>query len=80
MGVWRARIHQVPVNPQHELWQKALAWQKTLPNYTTDPSALAQVEAKAHPKILEYIQYYHTEVEGTKHVQYLRPEDGVPVE
>ena len=80
MGWWRARIHQVPVNPHHELWSSALTWQKTLPNYAPDPAAIAPVEAKAHPKIINYIQKYHTEIEGTKHVQYLRPEDGVPME
>jgi hypothetical protein len=58
----------------------ALTWQKTLPNYAPDPAAIAAVEAKAHPKIIKYLQKFHTEVAGTKHVQYLRPEDGVPME
>ena len=79
MGWWRARLHQVPVNPQSEMWQDALTWQKTLPNYEPDAAALAQIEAKNRPKIIEYLQGYQTEVAGTKHVLYLRPEDGVPV-
>jgi hypothetical protein len=77
MGWWRARLHQVPVNPQSEMWQDALTWQKTLPNYTPDQGALAQIEAENHAKIMEYLQHYQTEVAGTKYVQYLRPEDGV---
>jgi hypothetical protein len=79
-GWWRARLHQVPINPQHEMWQDALTWQKTLPTYKPDAAALAQIEAKNHPKIIEYLQQYHTEVDGTKYVQYLRPEDGIVVE
>jgi hypothetical protein len=78
MGWWRGRVHQVPINQYHELWSDALTWQKTLPNYKPDPSAIAMVEAKNHPKIMKYLQKYHTEIEGTKHVLYLRPEDGVP--
>lgn len=77
MGWWRARLHQVPVNPQHEMWQDALTWQKTLPNYKPDPAALAQIEAKNHPKIIKYLQEYHTEIAGSKYVHYLRPEDGI---
>jgi len=80
MGMWRGRLHQVPVNQYHELWSDALIWQKTLSNYAPDPAALAPVEAKAHPRIIKYIQKYHTEIAGTKHVQYLRPEDGVVME
>jgi hypothetical protein len=80
MGWWRGRVHQVPVNQYHELWSNVLTWQKTLPNYVPDPAAIAAVEAKNHPKIIEYLQQYHTEIAGTKHVLYLRPEDGVPVE
>ena len=80
MGMWRGRVHQVPVNQHHELWSDALIWQKTLPNYAPDPEAFAAVEAKNHPKIIKYLQKYHTEIAGTKHVKYLRPEDGVPME
>lgn len=80
MGGWRIRVHQIPVNPSHELWQDALTWQKTLPNYTVEKSALAQIEAEGHAKIIKYIDKYHTKIVGTKHVKYLRPEDGVPVE
>ena len=79
MGWWRGRIHQVPVKKDDPLWEQALTWQKTLPNYTFDPSALAKIEAKSKDKILEYLDYYDREVKGTKHVKYLRPEDGVPV-
>ena len=80
MGGWRARIHQIPVNPNHELWQDALTWSKTLPNYTFEKAGLDKLQAKGNEKILEYLQYYKTEVAGTKHVLYLRPEDGVPME
>ena len=80
MGFWRARIHQIPVNPNHELWQNTMTWKDTLPNYEPDPAAIAPVEAKAHPKIIDYIQKYHTKIAGTKHVKYLRPEDGVLLE
>ena len=80
MGVWRGRVHQVPINQYHELWPDALTWQRTLPNYVPDPEAIASVEAKNHPKIIKYLQKYHTEIAGTKHVKYLRPEDGVPME
>jgi hypothetical protein len=80
MGFWRARIHQVPLNPEHELWQEALTWSKTLPNYTFDKAGLDELQTKGHDKILEYLQDYNTEVAGTKHVLYLRPEDGVPIE
>lgn len=80
MGWWRGRIHQVPVNKDHPLWEQALTWQKTLPNYTFDRSALAEIEAKKQTKILKYLKYYDSEVKGTKHVMYLRPEDGVPVD
>ena len=79
-GRWRARLHHVPVNPQHEMWRDALTWQKTLPSYKPDPAALAQIEAKNHPKIIDYLQKYPTEVAGTKYVQYLRPDDGIPME
>jgi hypothetical protein len=77
VGWWRGRLHQVPLSPHHELWSSALTWEKTLPNYTFDQTYLAKEEAKGHAKITEYIQYYRTEVEGTKHVQYLRPYDGI---
>jgi hypothetical protein len=40
---------------------------------------MTAVEAKNHPKIIKYLQEYHTEIAGTKYVHYLRPEDGVPV-
>ena len=80
MGWWRARLHQVPINPQHEMWQDALTWQKTLPNYKPDAAALAEIEAKNHDKITEYLQNYQNEVAGTKYVQYLKPEDGIPLE
>ncbi len=80
MGGWRARVHQIPVNPNHELWQEALTWSKSLPNYTFDKAGIDQLQAKGHNKIVEYLQDYQTEVVGTKHVQYLRPEDGVPLE
>ena len=80
MGGWRARIHQIPVNPNHELWQDALTWSKTLPNYTFEKAGLDKLQAKGHDKIVKYLQEYPTEVAGTKHVLYLRPEDGVPVE
>jgi len=80
MGWWRARLHQVPVNPQSEMWQDALTWQKTLPNYKPDAAALAEIEAKNHDKITEYLQNYQNEVAGTKYVQYLKPEDGIPLE
>jgi hypothetical protein len=80
MGWWRGRVHQVPINPHHELWSDALTWKKTLPNYKPNPSAIAEVEAKNHPKIMKYLQKYHTEIADTKHVQYLRPEDGVPMQ
>ena len=80
MGWWRARLHQVPLNPQSEMWQDALTWQKTLPNYKPDAAALAEIEAKNHDKITEYLQNYQNEVAGTKYVQYLKPEDGIPLE
>ena len=80
MGAWRLRVHQIPINPSHELWQDAMTWQQTLPNYTVDPAVLSQMEAKGHAKLVKYLDKYHTKIVGTKHVQYLRPEDGVPVE
>ncbi|MBW1924657.1 MAG: hypothetical protein JRF59_10915 [Deltaproteobacteria bacterium] len=78
MGGWRARVHQVPLNPNHELWSKALAWQKALPNYSFDQAVLATMEAENKEKIREYLRKYESEIKGTKYVQYLRPEDGVP--
>ena len=78
MGWWRGRIHQVPVNKQHPLWEEVLAWQESLPNYTFDQHALAAAEAEGKPKIMDYLADYDSEVKGTKHVQYLRAEDGVP--
>jgi len=80
MGVWRGRIHQVPVNKHHELWAQALEWQKTLPNFTFDRSTLAAMESENKQKIDEYLTYYGNEVKGTKHMLVLRPEDGVPIE
>jgi len=77
-GFWRLRLHQVPVHPGHPLWEDALNWQKTLPNYEFDRSVLAQIAAENKAKIQEYLEVYKTKVAGTKHVQYLRPEDGVP--
>jgi len=80
MGMWRGRIHQVPVNKQHPLWEKVLMWQQTVPNYTVDPKALVAAEAEGKPKILEYLKYYESKVKGTKHVLYVRPEDGIIIE
>jgi predicted class III extradiol MEMO1 family dioxygenase len=80
MGWWRMRLHQVPINPHHELWSDALNWQKTLPNYEFDRAVLSTIEAEHKDKIREYLQTYETEIKGTKHVLYLRPEDGVPME
>ena len=80
MGFWRPRIHQVPLNPKDEMWQEALTWSKTLPNYTFEKAGLDKLQAEGHAKILEYLQEYKTEVAGTKHVLYLRPEDGVTIE
>lgn len=80
MGAWRARVHQIPVNPNHELWQQALTWSRTLPNYKFDQAGIDLLQSKGHQKILKYLQDYDTEVAGTKHVLYLKPEDGVPVE
>lgn len=77
MGWWRGRIHQVPINPQHELWQDALVWQRELPNRGFDERQLEIAEAEGKEKITAYLQSYETEIAGTKHVQYLRPEDGV---
>ena len=80
MGGWRVRVHQIPVSPNHELWQDALTWSKTLPFYTFEKPGLDELQAKGHDKIVKYLQEYPTEVAGTKHVLYLRPEDGVRVE
>jgi hypothetical protein len=80
MGAWRARVHQIPVNPNHELWQQALTWSKTLPNYKFEKAGIDELQTKGHQKILNYLQNYDAEVAGTKHVLYLRPEDGVPIE
>jgi hypothetical protein len=80
MGGWRARIHQVPINKHHELWPEAQEWRKSLPNFTFDPASLSAMEAESKEKINEYLQYYEREVKGTKHVLYLRPEDGVLIE
>jgi len=77
MGWWRARIHQVPINKEHPLREKALAWQRSLPNRTFDQQRLATAEAESKSKIVEYLRYYESEVKGTKHVLFLRPEDGV---
>ena len=79
-GFMRPRIHQIPVNPQHSLWEKALKWKRTLPNRTFDERQLEIEEASSKAKIIQYLEYYETEVVGTKHVLYLRPEDGVPME
>jgi hypothetical protein len=78
MGFWRLRLHQVPVHPGHPLWEDALNWQKTLPSYEFDRSVLAQTAAENKAKIQKYLEAYKTKVAGTKYVQYLRPEDGVP--
>jgi hypothetical protein len=80
MGWWRMRLHQVPVHPGHPLWEKALAWHNTLPNYEFDRAVLSTIEAENKDKIREYLQTYETEIKGTKHVLFLRPEDGVPME
>ena len=80
MGGWRLRLHQVPVHLGHPLWEDALNWQKTLPNYEFDRSVLAQIAAENKAKIQEYLEVYKTKVAGTKYVQYLRPEDGVPMD
>ena len=80
MGFWRGRIHQVPLNKEHPLWENVLTWQQTVPNYTVDPQAFAAVEAQGKPNILEYLKNYESKVKGTKHVLYLRPEDGIIVE
>ena len=76
-GWWRARIHQVPVNKDHELWEEALEWKRSLPNRTFDEQHLATAEAESKSKIVEYLRYYESEVKGTKHVLFLRPEDGI---
>ena len=65
---------------QDYMWQDALTWQKTLPSYKPDTAALGQIEAKDHSKIIEYLKDYHTEVAGSKYLQYLRPDDGIVVE
>lgn len=78
MGFVRLRIHQVPVSKEHPLWEDALMWQDVLPNYTCDQETLAAVEAKSKKKILAYLEKYEHEIKGTKHVLYLRAEDGVP--
>jgi hypothetical protein len=78
MGFVRLRIHQVPVSKEHPLWEDALMWQDVLPNYTCDQETLAAVEAKSKKKILAYLEKYENEIKGTKHVLYLRAEDGVP--
>jgi hypothetical protein len=80
MGGWRARIHQVPINKNHELWQEAQQWRQSLPNFTFDPAMISAMEAESRTKINEYMQYYEREVKGTKHVLYLRPEDGELIE
>jgi hypothetical protein len=79
-GWWRARMHLVPVNTQHELWEKTLSWNSSLPNYSFDMQHLAVAENESKQKILDYLRYYEDEVKGTKHVIYLRPEDGVSPE
>lgn len=80
MGWWRGRVHQIPVNKQHPLWEEAVTSQRTLPNRTFDQQALAAAETEEKDKIIEYLNYYDSEVKGTKHVLYLRPDDGVPVD
>lgn len=80
MGGLRARIHQVPINRNHELWSEAQKWRRTLPNFTFDPALLLAMEAENKDKINEYLQYFNQEVKGTKHVLYLRPEDGLLIE
>jgi len=78
MGGFRARIHQVPVNKDHPLWEKALAWHKALPNFVFDQEAFQKLEAEGKQNILVYLEKYDHEIKGTKYVQYLRPDDGVP--
>jgi hypothetical protein len=80
LGFFRLRIHQVPVNKEHPLWEQVLGWQQSLPSYAFDQQKLATSEAKDKAKILEYLKNYEDEVKGTKHVLYLRPEDGVPID
>ena len=74
----RQRIHQVPVSKEHPLWEDALMWHDVLPNYTCDQETLAAVEAKSKQKILVYLEKYEDEIKGTKYVQYLKADDGVP--
>ena len=74
---FRARIHQVPINKEHRLWGKVLDWQRSFPNRAFDRQQLATAEAESKSKIVEYLRYYESEVKGTKHVLFLRPEDGI---
>ena len=80
MGMFRGRLHFIPINKQHDLWNETLSSYGSLPNYEFDMQHLADVETKNKPKILEYLNHYDNEVKGTKHVNYLRPEDGVILE
>lgn len=79
-GFWRIRLHQIPLHPGDPLWEKALAWRETLPNYEFDRSALAPIEEESKGKMQEFLATYEAEIKGSKHVKYLRPEDGVPIE
>jgi len=78
MGFGSLRIHQVPVSKEHPLWANTLMWQDALPYYTCDQATLAAVEAKYKGHLVKYLEEYDQEIKGTKYVQYLRPEDGVP--
>jgi hypothetical protein len=77
MGAWRGRIHQVPLNPGHELWKEIMAELPSLPNYAFDPNAIGTAEAEEKEKIVAYLSYYEKEVKGTEHVLILRAEDGI---
>ena len=77
MGMWRGRLHFVPLNPRHELWNETLTSYRNLPNYTFDRRHFAAIESENKQKILEYLIYYENDVKGSKHVNYLKPEDGV---
>ena len=80
MGMWRGRLHFIPINKEHELWNETLSSYSLLPNYAFDRQYLVDLENKNKQKILDYLNSYDNEVKGTKHVNYLRPEDGVNLE
>jgi hypothetical protein len=79
MGWARGRIHQVPIKPGDPLWNEVVPAMGSLPNRTFDQQALASAEAEGKLKIIDYLQYYESNVKGTKHVLYLNPGDGVTV-